>query len=135
MKLLWTKFLMLLSVVVVVAFSASAFAQQIPTDPDVAKLVSQLFTDWSSLGWLARGMIIVILLTQFLNWSLIDKLFMKTEVLKTVKKLIVYVLSLGYTVLFSVDQGTPAFQAVLMVLTAGGAMHIYDLLKPLFKKD
>lgn len=116
-------------------FTSNLFAQTIPENPDVAKILVELFTNWSGLGSLGAAMSIIVLVVQVLKWTVLDKWFEKTHpAVKIIKQAIVYLLGMVYSVLFAVEGGTQALQATIGLLTGGGAIALYNILKPLWEK-
>lgn len=127
-------FSMLLCAMFLFIISQVGFAQVLPDNPDVGKILTELFTDPKGLGSLGIAMSVIVLLVQVLKWSVIDRFFKEGSVARTIKLAAVFLLGQGYTVIFLVKAGTPALTAVIGILTGGGAIALYNLIKPLWEK-
>lgn len=123
-----------LFIVTVLLFSLSLFAQEIPANPDIAKILMELFTDWKGLGGLGIGMSVIVLIAQLLNMTVVDKLF-EGKVARIIKQALVLLLGQIYTVLFLVKSGTGGLNAVIGLVASGGAMALYTVIKPLWEKE
>jgi len=124
----------------ILLFKAFAYAQVMPENPDEAKLIMDLVTNYKSMGSVALAMTSITLLVQFLKWAVLKDFYealgkkIGDGKVKVIKQLSVYVLGLAYSVLFLIKNGTPWAHAFMGVLVGGGAINIYNLVKPLWKK-
>lgn len=130
------RILQLITLLFISMISITAFGQMIPSEPSIGPMLTELFTNWSGLGSVGIAMIIIVIVVQVLKWSVLDRLLDKqSKYVKIGKKILVYVLGMVYSVLFLVKSGTPAFQAIIGLLTGGGAIVLYNIAKPLWEKE
>ena len=123
------------AILVFVIMLASALAQQIPTDVNAGELLVKLFTSGSELTKLGIGMILIVLFVKLFNWAVVDRFIeKKSAVWKTLKQVLVYFLGVLYAVLFLVEEGEGWLKALTGYFVGGGAIQLYNVIKPLLKK-
>lgn len=107
---------------------------EIPEGDPIASLV-KLITDWKSMSPIALGIALVILLVQISKAGWIEslfKLFGWSHVLEW-KRAIVTISGVVYGVLYLINTGSHWLSALAVaVLSSGGAVAIYEAIKPLF---
>lgn len=87
-------------------------------DSDPLALVLQLIMQWKTMGPLAGGMLVVMILTQVIKKFAPEFKY---------KRLLVTALSCVYGVILGVSQGLPVLSVLVAVLvTGGGAVAIYN---------
>lgn len=119
-------FLVFTTLILTALFSLAALATGIAPVPEVdlfAKL-AELVLNWGSLGSLAKGMIIVAILTQGMK-QITDFKY---------KNLMVVIFSVAYGVLQMMVSDVSLSSAFVTVLVSGGgAVAIYNVAKPFLK--
>ena len=111
-----------------------------PVDP--ALTLSQLFnmvidlvTNWKILsGWVITSSILVILIG-ILKSNLTDALFLWHTKGPIIRRAVVVVLGQVLGIILAISTGVTWYSAIIIGLfTSGGAVIIYNVLKPLWKK-
>lgn len=114
---------------VVVAPKASELP--VPAEGDPTLTLVKLITDWKAMSPIATGAMVILLLVQLLKTSLLGQFFPSIEW----KRFFITFLGIAYGVVYLVSTGTPwVTAAVVGLLSSGGAVAIYEALKPLLGK-
>jgi hypothetical protein len=126
MKKIITAFLFLSAMLALFPVIAFADVPIVTPDGDPLQSLLALFMNWKAMGPLAIGSAFIVAAVQALK-----KLFPEFPY----KRGIVTVLGVAYGVLTAVTQGMGLGAALIAaLLTSGGAVAIYEALKPLFSK-
>lgn len=116
-------------------FGAQAFAQVLQPVPegDAFASLMALIANAKTMGGVAIGAAVVAIIAQLLKSPFVGGFFEKLD--PKIKRLVVFVLGQLYGVLFMISQGVGAVQALLVaVFSSGGAVALYELIKPFFEK-
>lgn len=98
---------------------------------DPAKAIVELVTNWKTMSPVAIGSMIILILVQILKSSLFGQFFKHLEW----KRLLITILGVIYGILYLVSTGTSWLSAaVIGLISAGGAVAIYEAVKPLLEK-
>lgn len=115
-------------------FPVLAIAQDLPADINAGKIFLDLVKNWKDLGGLGIGSSFVLLSVWFLKTEMAGEFFKKLK--PGIKRLLILVLGQVYSLLFMLKSGVPLMEALMLgLVSSGGAVGIYEALKPLFKKD
>ena len=122
MKLLLVLFLSL--------FTLAAFGQVVPETINAGQLLLELVTDYKTMGPLGMGMTAVLLTVWLLKTKFLGSIFKALS--SPVKRVVVVVLGQVYGLLYMVQSGMGWGEAAISgIFMAGGAMAIYEAIKPL----
>lgn len=108
-------------------FVGVTFAQEIGTVPevDIFEKVAELILNWESMGTIAKGSLIVMILTQVVK-QISDFEY---------KNIVVAVLAIAYGVFEALVGDVSVGSAIVTVMfSGGGAVFLYNALKPILKK-
>jgi len=98
---------------------------------DPAQAIVDLVTNWKEMSPLAIGASIILLLIQLLKSSLFGGFFKHLEW----KRFFITFLGVLYGVVYMVSTGSPWINAIVVgVISTGGAVAIYEALKPILEK-
>lgn len=123
-------FMFMLSMVPV--FAQSGLPASIPEGGDLSSLIS-LFMNYKTLGPVGIGAAAVLALIQLFKSDLFGSFFKNLS--PAVKRLVITVLGQVYGILYLIVSGKSVGDAILTGLIAsGGAVLIWEVVSPFFKK-
>jgi len=95
-----------------------------------------LISNWKAMGGLAIGIAFVNIAIMVLKASWTDKWFIWDTKAPLVKRAIIIVLGQVAGIMLMIVSGMKWYAAVIAgLITAGGAIAIYEAVAPIFKKD
>lgn len=102
-----------------------------PADGDPIATISDLIKNWKKMSPVAIGAAIILILVQLLKHNIFGQFFHNIEF----KRSLITVLGVLYGVVYLVSVGTDWITALVVgLLSSGGAVAIYEAIKPFLKK-
>lgn len=102
-----------------------------PAEGDPIVTISELIKNWKSMSPVAIGAAIILILVQLLKSSFFGQFFNNL----VVKRAFITVLGVAYGVVYLISAGTDVVTALVVgLLASGGAVAIYEAIKPLISK-
>lgn len=118
---------------IALVFSSLALAQVAVPDVDISKGILDLILGYKVLGPIGIGSGVIVLLVNILKSDFFGNLFKNLNPL--IKRLIITILGVIYGVLFQVQSGIGWGNAIVTgLLASGGAVAIWEAVKPLIEK-
>lgn len=122
-----------LAMILALVFSSLALAQVAVPDVEISKGILDLILGYKVLGPIGIGSGVIVLLVNVLKSDFFGNLFKNLNPL--IKRLIITVLGVIYGVLFQVQSGIGWGNAIVTgLLASGGAVAIWEAVKPLIEK-
>lgn len=102
-----------------------------PAEGDPTLTLIKLVTEWKAMSPVAIGAMVILLLIQLLKSSFFGGFFKSLEW----KRFFITFLGIAYGVVYLISSGTPWLHALVVgLLSSGGAVAIYQALKPILDK-